>query len=485
MSAGSRWLPEPKGSRDHEGNMNPLQQILDLRNHKILSAKEIVERAEKENRSMTPEEIALFDKLEGEIKDINRQVTALQDHAKRSERLAEIEAEMNRPAGRQTHPDQPANTTPSQANASRIPASACRTRPLKAFKGPEADRKAYRAGMWARAAIFGDQRAAHYCVSNGIGADIRNALGTTPNTSGGFLIPEEFSESIIDLREQYGVFRRNCNVVPMGRDTMVVPRRLSGITIGPVGENPSSAISQSTPGWNQVRLTAKKAGGLVLMSTEVSEDAIIDLADYLADEFAYAFALFEDQCGFIGDGSSTYLGIRGLGNLLTISGGLASAVACATATHDTFAEVDATDLATAMSRLPEYAKMNAKWYCSSVFDELVFGRLLTAAGGNTIQAVENGRPQRRYMGYPIEISQVLPNGPSTDYSGLAMCYFGDLRKAASLGDRRDVRVFPSEHRYMDTDQIGVRGTVRFDIVNHDVGTTSVAGPIVALCGGAS
>ena len=37
----------------------------------------------------------------------------------------------------------------------------------------------------------------------------------------------------------------------------------------------------------------------------------------------------------------------------------------------------------------------------------------------------------------------------------------------------------------DTDQIGVRGTARFDIVNHDVGDTTNAGPIVALCGGAS
>ena len=66
-----------------------------------------------------------------------------------------------------------------------------------------------------------------------------------------------------------------------------------------------------------------------------------------------------------------------------------------------------------------------------------------------------------------------------------MLLFGDLSKSSALGDRRVVKVFPSEHRYMDTDQIGIRGLERIDIVNHDVGTTSAAGPIVALLANAS
>lgn len=465
--------------------MFSLQPLIDLRAHKVLSLQDLIKRADDAGRVLSADEVALFDKLNGEIGDLDRQIQERQAHDKRVADLEATRARLDAPVPRSTQPDPVASTGGAPA-AGRVPATYIRTRALKAYQNTEDSlRKAYRAGMWARAAIFGDDRARSWCLSNGLAQNLSNALGTSPNSSGGFLVPEEFSERVIDLREVYGVFRRNAFVQGMGRDTMVVPRRLTGITIGPVGENPSSGISQSTPTWNQVRLTAKKAGGLVLLSTEVSEDAVIDLADYLVEEFAYAFALFEDQCAFIGDGTSTYLGINGLGNLLTITAGLAGAVACATATHDIFSEVDATDLSTAMAKLPEYAKPNAKWYCSSVFDELVFGRLLAAAGGNNIATLENGRPMRRYMGYPIEISQVLPNGPSTDYSGLPMCYFGDLRKSSTLGDRRDVRVFPSEHRYMDTDQIGVRGTTRIDIVNHDLGDTSTPGAIVALCGGAS
>jgi hypothetical protein len=43
----------------------------------------------------------------------------------------------------------------------------------------------------------------------------------------------------------------------------------------------------------------------------VLEDAIISIADDLAEEIVYAFSLKEDQCGFIGDGTSTYGGIVG------------------------------------------------------------------------------------------------------------------------------------------------------------------------------
>jgi HK97 family phage major capsid protein len=35
------------------------------------------------------------------------------------------------------------------------------------------------------------------------------------NEAGGFLVPEEFGNDLIDLREIYGVFRRNAKMVPM------------------------------------------------------------------------------------------------------------------------------------------------------------------------------------------------------------------------------------------------------------------------------
>jgi HK97 family phage major capsid protein len=45
------------------------------------------------------------------------------------------------------------------------------------------------------------------------------------NTAGGFLVPSEFETAIIDLREEYGLFRNECRMVPMGSDSMTIPRR--------------------------------------------------------------------------------------------------------------------------------------------------------------------------------------------------------------------------------------------------------------------
>lgn len=455
-----------------------LQALIEDRAHAVRSAKDIANDAEKLGRVMDAAQIAQFDAWMDKVKVLDAQISAAQADLERRERLQAIEDNLTRPTGRKTDPGAPADPVP--APTLRIPAQCRRYGTLKAFKGADAEVKAYRSGMWLRATLLGDQRAARFCTEHNVGAaDLRNALGTTPHESGGVLVPEELSQAIIDLRETYGAFRQNTRVVPMGRDVMVVPRRAGGVTIGPIGENPSSAPTEASPTWNDVTLTAKKAGGLTKMSTEVAEDAIIDMADWVVEEAAYAFATFEDQCGFTGTGASTYLGIRGLTNLLTAAGGLAGAVDAASG-HDTFAEIDASDLATVISKLPAYALPGAKWYCSALAHSLVFGRLMAAAGGNTIQNLQGGYGLS-YLGFPIVISQVLP-AVTTDLSDVAMLLFGNLSKSSTMGDRRAVRVFVSPHRYMDTDQIGIIFTSRFDIVNHDVGTTTAAGPMVALVG---
>lgn len=474
-------------------NVIHLQQEL---SHKILLAKDLSTKCTQGDapRPMTADELVLFDKLHEEIKAIKAQIAAIQEHEQRRQVSEALVAELESPAGRRTPPDRPGGVATIEGGLGaapfRVPTSARRTGVLKAFKPRpgesrhEAEFRAYRAGMWARAVFFGDQRAAHFCLNNGLAVDIRGAMSTTSNPDGGFLVPEEFSQAIIDLREQYGVFRQNCRVWPMGSDTLLIPRRAGGVTVGALGENPAAGPSSSTSTFDMVQLVAKKCGGLSVISSEIAEDAVIDLADWLANEWAYAFALFEDQCGFIGDGTSTYLGIRGLYNLFTEGAGLAGGVMVATATHNTFGEIDATDIAGLMAALPQYARMNAKFYCSSVCNELVFGRLKAVAGGNTVQTLQ-GTIGDNWLGYPIVISQVLPAGPSTDYQSDAMLFFGDLSKSSSLGDRRSVRVFPSAHRYMELDQIGILGTERIDIVNHDVGSTTVAGPICALIGSSS
>jgi HK97 family phage major capsid protein len=176
--------------------------------------------------------------------------------------------------------------------------------------------QAYTAGMWFKATIFQQADAIDWCKSHGIG--IQKAQGEGVDSAGGFLVPEEMMNSIIVLREVYGVFRQECRVVPMGRDTLNWPRRTGGLTAYFVGENTASTESQAA--WDNVNLTAKKLAPDALSRRNRRRRRDFAIADWLTNEIAYAFASKEDDCGFNGDGTSAYGGIRGLSTKLIIDG---------------------------------------------------------------------------------------------------------------------------------------------------------------------
>jgi HK97 family phage major capsid protein len=84
-----------------------------------------------------------------------------------------------------------------------------------------------------------------------------------------------------------------------------------------------------------------------------------------------------------------------------------------------------------------------------------------------------------FMGYPVVFTQKL-NSTLTAQTSTKILAFGDLRAAATLGNRRGLGVKISDHRYLEYDQIGILGTERFDIAVHEQGTASVAGAILVM-----
>jgi len=348
---------------------------------------------------------------------------------------------------------------------------------LVAFqKTAQGQMQAYRSGMWLRATIYGDVSSQEWCRRNGVG--VRSALSGGVNTSGGALVPEEFERAIIDLREEYGLFRRVCRVMPMGSDTRNVPRRVGGVTATFVGEGQTG--SQSDASWDNVQLVAKKLMVLTRMSSEVSEDAIIDLADTMAQEIAYAFAIKEDTVGFTGTGIAADGGIVGI-LVKALQAGFTKSKVAAASTHDTLAEINSSDLLKLMSAIPQFAKSGSAWYCSPTAQALVFDAIKIAGGGNSVDNLQQAtRPT--FLGYPIEVSPVFPDDSATTYNALPMIAFGNLRQAATMGDRRGIRVALSNEQYWEQDQIGIKGTERFDININDLGSTTVKSPFAVLVG---
>jgi HK97 family phage major capsid protein len=402
-----------------------------------------------------------YDKLKGEIADFDKKIARAEEANRLGATLA-----------RGVDVVQPGRIT--------IPAAA-RGYPLKNFKGENAHEAAFKAGQFLLASMFGNAKASTWCRENGLA--VERALSEGVNSAGGYLVPEEMENQIIVLRNDYGLARRDVRVVPMGRDTITTPKLVSGLTMYFTGEG--VAATQSQPVWTNVRLTAKKASVLTLYSSELDEDAVVNIGDILTGEIAYAYASGEDGCLFSGDGTSTYGGMTGLRSIFNAGvGALAGAVDAASG-HDTMAEIDATDLAAVQGKLPQYVytRGNPKWYCSQTVWGNVFERLIGASGGVTKDQA-SGRTVREYNGYPVEITPAMlaPAAPSTNFDDVALILFGDLNMSVSMGDRRGMTISRSTEYKFAEDQIAIKGTERFDINCHNLGDATNPGSIVALMG---
>jgi HK97 family phage major capsid protein len=383
---------------------------------------------------------------------------------------------------------------PVETETFRVPTTVKRYSSLKHFAGPEAEERAYRFGMFCLG-VYGKKQGIDFCIKQGIplisarGDSLTDAQTKTQrenvNVSSGFLVPDEFQNDLIDLREKFGVFRQNARIVPMASDTRSDPRRVNGVTAYFVAESTAAQLSDKQ--WDRVQLTAKKLMVLTKYSNELNEDAVLNIGDDLAGEIAYAFALKEDQCGFLGDGTSAYGGITGLipkllavdptgsSNPANIQG---MTVASGTGYASNFKSIVLGDFNNVVGTLPEFADVpgQAKWYCSKYFWGSVMQKVATNAGGNRVAEMENGALRKSFLGYDVVVSQVMPKVSAVSQ---VCCLFGNLAMAARLGDRRQTTIQMSEHALnaFEQDEVVIRGTERFDIVVHDVGDpTSGAGP---------
>lgn len=348
----------------------------------------------------------------------------------------------------------------------------------RAFVGPDADQKYERSGKWLLATVFRDDNARAWCKSNNVA--ITRAANEGIDGQGAFLVPTELARVIMDIREMYGAFRRRAFVYPMASDSTQVPRRTGGVTATFIAENTAGTLAQTVI--DSVNVTAKKIGALITYSSELEEDSIVSLVDFVANELGWAFAAKEDDCAFNGDGTSAYGGMRGI-NKIVLDGNHGIAKVAAQSGHNTFLTLDPTDLGSLISGIRASAVANAAWFISQTAFAQTFCRLASADGGGYLyQAPVNGIMTPHYLGFPVILSQKMPQA-STSLSGSVMMAFGDMYHGAVLGQRRGITIARSDQRYLEDDQIAIFGTERFDAIIHDVGDNSNAGSIAALVGG--
>ena len=322
--------------------------------------------------------------------------------------------------------------------------------------------------------VFKNADDLRWCKDHGVE---NRALGENSNSTGGVLVPEEFAARVIRLVENYGTFAAsNVEKVTMTRDTMIIPKRVTGTTAYFVGEG--TTVSESEPSYANVQLVAKKLAVGTRMSSEVVEDALVSLADAVATEFATSLAYKTDLCGWVGDGTgSTYGGIQGLATKIN-DGTHNAGLVVADAGRTGFETLTITDFIKCIGKMPLYARQGAEWYISPAGFAASMARLRYAAGGNTVETVGGG-VNETFLGFKVNLVHVLDSTLGADASKVKVL-FGNLALSSIYARRRDFSVRMYDQVYATTDQLLLQGTMRFDINHHSIGDNTTAGPVIAL-----
>lgn len=454
--------------------MLTLNQLREKRSEISAQIKKILDCIDAEKREVTQEEDAKLTELQAQFDDVHAQVVS-------REKIEGLRSRIDAPYQSTPNDNKAVVATMRQEDDKawesfdRRLALGPRTRVFRTIDGRPDQRAAYTSGMYLLAAA--NNRAAQRWCENNM-PEYRTLVEGT-DALGGYLVPDEFATTVIELREQYGVFRRFARVWPMASDLALIPRVVGSTTAYYVAEG--AAITESDMSFDQIQLSTKTLAILTAVSLQLNEDSIVSLADYLARDMARQLAYQEDLAGFNGDGTSTYGNIQGLTYKLRAAGGLAGAVDAAT-NNDTWGELTLADYESVVAKLPEYAGIQPRWFISKTGYWLSMARLMYAAGGNSVEMVGGGAP-RSFLGIPVEFSQVMLAGTSTtDHSDKAMALLGDLSMSSTLGDRRGFSLAVSTDYGFNKALTYYRALQRYDIVNHDVGDATNAGACVALVG---
>jgi HK97 family phage major capsid protein len=162
---------------------------------------------------------------------------------------------------------------------------------------------AKRAGTGEAGAIDWAKKNAHPNVARWMEETATKALSSSDGTSGGFLVPVQVSQDIIEFLRPASVMRRmNPMTVQMPTGTMRIPKITQGSAATYIGENQNIAVTQ--PQFGQIVLSWKKLAAIVPISNDLvrysspSADAIV------RDDLVRAMAQAENLAFLRGDGTA-------------------------------------------------------------------------------------------------------------------------------------------------------------------------------------
>lgn len=298
---------------------------------------------------------------------------------------------------------------------------------------------------------------------------------TTAMGSAGPLIPAEFSNTIINIQKQYGVMRRICQIEPMGSDTKTVGRHPDGSSYTGYFPDEGGTLTAEDMQLEGVQLRARKHVILQVVSSETMDDTTTALGELIAEEIARGNSKKEDECGLIGDGTSTYGRINGI---IPQFGTSATADARSVTGGTTSDAHTKANLLSVRAKLSDEHRDGAIWLCSAAMKSFIIENIASQSGGMSLGEFA-GKPYDTLWGDPIVTTNVMNSNDNTGGDVIDLLYLNP-RNAGLMGDRKTLEIDANTNAYWTSDQIGIRGISRFDFNWFNLGSTTVAGAVVAL-----
>ncbi|WP_424139891.1 phage major capsid protein [Roseomonas chloroacetimidivorans] len=241
---------------------------------------------------------------------------------------------------------------------------------------------------------------------------VAKALNTAGVATGGALIPQDFSNEIIELLRAETVIRQlNPMIVDMPLGNLTIPRIAAGATAGYQGELDDIAASQET--FDDLQLNAKKLTALVPVSNDLIRRATGNVEQIIRDDMVQSLARREDLAFLIGDGSGT--SPIGLLNLCPASNKFLVPAFTATDNATILTAVVGTLLGMRLALTNNMSRMiRPAWIMTPTAEAFLMG--LRDQVGNFVYRDEM-RDRKTLDGIPYRYTQQLPTNINTATSG--------------------------------------------------------------------
>jgi HK97 family phage major capsid protein len=378
-------------------DMNTILELREKRSKIWNTAKEFLDQKRGADGIVPPEAAAEYDKMETDMVALGKEIERL-------ERQQAYDLELSRPTSL------PITNAPTKPEAP------------KTGRASNEYKEDFSRHLHGKALL-------HNVMTEGVDAD------------GGYLVPTEFENQIVSGLDEANIIRSLAKVITTSSERKI-PLAASHSVATWTAEN--GAYTESNPTFGQTQIDAFKLTDLVKVSTELLQDNMFDLESYIAQEFARAFGIAEEQAFCVGTGTGQPTGI------FTANGGQVGV----TANSATAITVD--NVLDLVYSLKSPYRRNAVFLMNDATVSLL--RKLKDSNGAYLwqPSVQAGQPDR-LIGYPIYTSPYVP-AVAADAFVIA---FGDY-KNYWIADRQGRTVQRLNELYSTNGQVGFIATERVD-----------------------